>query len=137
MGSKATSPWAANFTATTTIYIPPTGRYLLYMSTSGFHKRCGGILRSLTPPKSEEFHLRFMSFHSCNHTLVKRLSHTMPAGHLQSTIYKLHPPAITNFHGRPAKSSVSSLILPLFAIHPQPPFLQFHTIEKSRGQTTK
>lgn len=39
--------------------------YLLYMSTSGFHSRCGGILKSFTPPYSDEFHLKFISFHSC------------------------------------------------------------------------
>lgn len=38
--------------------------YLLYMRTSGFHSRCGGIRKSLTPPYSEEFQRRFMSFHS-------------------------------------------------------------------------
>lgn len=39
--------------------------YLLYMSTSGFHIRCGGIRRSFTPEYSVVFHLKFMSFHSC------------------------------------------------------------------------
>jgi len=38
--------------------------YLLYISTSGFHIRCGGILRSFTPPYSEEFHRKLTSFHS-------------------------------------------------------------------------
>lgn len=39
--------------------------YLLYMSTSGFHSRCGGIRKSFTPPYSDEFHRKFISFHSC------------------------------------------------------------------------
>jgi len=38
--------------------------HLLYISTSGFHRRCGGIRRSRTPPNSLEFHRRFISFHS-------------------------------------------------------------------------
>jgi len=40
----------------------------------GFHKRCGGIRRSRTPPNSLEFHRRFMSFHSYgnhNRTIAK------------------------------------------------------------------
>lgn len=38
--------------------------HLLYISTSGFHSRCGGIRKSFTPPYSDEFHLKFISFHS-------------------------------------------------------------------------
>ena len=38
--------------------------YLLYISTSGFHNLWGGIRKSLTPPYSDEFHRKFMSFHS-------------------------------------------------------------------------
>jgi hypothetical protein len=41
-----------------------TSSHLLYIKTSGFHIRCGGIRRSLTPPYSVVFHLKFMSFHS-------------------------------------------------------------------------
>lgn len=43
---------------------------LLYISTSGFQMRCGGIRRSLTPPYSDVFHLRFMSFHSCVSSVI-------------------------------------------------------------------
>jgi hypothetical protein len=45
--------------------------YLLYISTSGFHILCGGILRSFTPPYSDEFHRKLTSFHSWEPTSNK------------------------------------------------------------------
>jgi hypothetical protein len=49
----------------------PLLAYLLYISTSGFHIRCGGILRSFTPPYSEEFHRKLTSFHSWEPISIK------------------------------------------------------------------
>lgn len=40
------------------------GTCLLYMRTSGFQRRWGGILKSRTLPYSDVFQRRFMSFHS-------------------------------------------------------------------------
>ena len=45
-------------------YTKGNSYYLLYISTSGFHSRWGGIRKSRTPPYSDEFHLKFISFHS-------------------------------------------------------------------------
>lgn len=47
--------------------------YLLYISTSGFHNLWGGILKSFTPPYSDEFHRKFMSFHSLKKRRLKVL----------------------------------------------------------------
>ena len=42
-----------------------TGTHLLYMRTSGFQSRCGGILKSRTLPYLDGSHIMLTSFHSC------------------------------------------------------------------------
>lgn len=64
------------------------------MRTSGFHNLCGGMRRSLTPPNSDAFHLRFMSFHSWNghrESLILK-----PIGHLSTDVRARPAPAFTD-----------------------------------------
>lgn len=81
--------------------------YLLYISTSGFHIRCGGILRSFTPPYSEEFHRKLTSFHSWEPISINSVENrdnqqnkTKKKKKLISVLHvevELHPDAISLF----------------------------------------
>lgn len=65
--------WCFLFSHTKKFSQNKTKIYLLYISTSGFHNLWGGIRKSLTPPYSDEFHRKFMSFHSFSEVKEKKL----------------------------------------------------------------